>query len=695
MTTPVHKPGTQKERDASDACFTGGLRTSAACIIFGTSMFLLGETMRRGFLPNASALVADLLTAALVAAILTGTMITFARHRTGLVRAKQELHTRERHYRMLFNHGTEAVFIYPLRGDGTPGFFVEVNAVAQHMLGYTREEFLRLTPGDIEISAQPAYAQPPCSKDARERVPVQTLYRGKDGRDIPVEVCQIFFQLEGRRMVMSSARDITQRREAQARADAQRAYFRQLFELSPLGIVMLDQELRVLKANSGFEKLFQYPAAQITGRHINDVLRPGHPLSPHQARQGSGVVRREAELRRKDGRPVLASVLNYPIIIDGQQVGIYGIYEDITARRKAEQQLQYLSYYDTLTGLYNRTYFEREIQRFNSEAGPVGIIVCDVDGLKLINDTLGHESGDRLLRTTADILRYTTRENGVAARIGGDEFAVLLPDRESAVADACARVRSAVQLYNAAHPKLPLSLSIGFAVRNRSRDLRHIFTKADDSMYREKLHRGKSIRNALIQTLMKALEARDFITEEHAARMDAQVTAFGKKLGLPASTINDLRLLARFHDIGKVGIPDHILFKPGPLTPDERAKMQRHCEIGYRIARASPDLLPISDWILGHHEWWNGQGYPGGLKEEEIPLACRILAIVDAFDAMTSHRPYRRAMPAAEALAELERCAGTQFDPELVGVFVQMTRPRERSIHTPGRDDKPQRGRKG
>lgn len=136
--------------------------------------------------------------------------------------------------------------------------------------------------------------------------------------------------------------------------------------------------------------------------------------------------------------------------------------------------------------------------------------------------------------------------------------------------------------------------------------------------------------------------------------------------------MTDLKLLARFHDIGKVGVPDRVLFKPGPLTPAEKKIIQRHCEIGYRIAVSSPDLAAIADFILKHHEWWNGQGYPLKLKGEEIPLACRILAVVDAFDAMTSDRPYRKALTKEQALAELVHCAGTQFDPCLVEIFVRM-----------------------
>ncbi|MEW6574513.1 MAG: diguanylate cyclase, partial [Bacillota bacterium] len=335
----------------------------------------------------------------------------------------------------------------------------------------------------------------------------------------------------------------------------------------------------------------------------------------------------------------------------------------------------YLSFHDPLTGLYNRTYFEKEMSRFeNRPDSAVSIIICDVDGLKLVNDTLGHDAGDSLLVAAANVLKESFRPGIVIARVGGDEFAILLPNNnKTRVEDACSRIRDSVARYNVANPKLALNTSIGFAIRtDPSRSMDELFKEADNAMYRQKLHHNESSRSAIVQTLKKALEARDFITDGHAERLKDLVINLARAFGLPERKMADLRLLAQFHDIGKVGIPDSILFKPGPLTPEETSEMHRHCEIGYRIAQSSPDLLPIADWILKHHEWWNGQGYPLGLKGEEIPLECRILAVADAYEAMTSDRPYRRAMSHDEAVAELKRYAGTQFDPQIVDKFLEV-----------------------
>ncbi|PKM77103.1 MAG: hypothetical protein CVU90_08870 [Firmicutes bacterium HGW-Firmicutes-15] len=349
-------------------------------------------------------------------------------------------------------------------------------------------------------------------------------------------------------------------------------------------------------------------------------------------------------------------------------------------RKQTEDHLKYYSMHDSLTNLYNRTYFEEEMNRLiNGRLNSVGIIMCDIDGLKLINDTLGHNYGDRLLSATADILRESFRSCDVIARIGGDEFVILLPNvNESILESFSRRIRTVIDNYNIANPELPLSLSIGFAVDpNGSNKMNGLLKEADDKMYRQKLQHRQSSRSAIVHTLMEALAERDFITQGHADRLRHLVREVAIAIGLPENKIGDLQLLAQFHDIGKVGIPDSILFKPTFLVPEEIIEIQRHSEIGYRIAMAAPDLVPVADWILKHHEWWNGQGYPLGLKGEEIPMECRILAIADAYDAMTNHRPYRQALFTYEVIAELEKCAGHQFDPELVPKFLEVLHNKE------------------
>ncbi|HHV02577.1 MAG TPA: HD-GYP domain-containing protein, partial [Bacteroidales bacterium] len=206
-------------------------------------------------------------------------------------------------------------------------------------------------------------------------------------------------------------------------------------------------------------------------------------------------------------------------------------------------------------------------------------------------------------------------------------------------------------------------------------DLSRLLKEAEDHMYSHKLINADSSRNALVASLQRTLSERSYETEEHARNLEQLARQLGGRLGLNAAQLNTLALIALLHDIGKVAVPEHILEKPGPLRPEEWKIMKRHCKSGYRIVISSPDLIDVAEGILSHHERWDGSGYPRGLAGEEIPLLARIISLVDAYDAMTSDRPYRAAMTHAEALAEIKACSGTQFDPLLAQEFLGMLCP--------------------
>ncbi len=389
------------------------------------------------------------------------------------------------------------------------------------------------------------------------------------------------------------------------------------------------------------------------------------------------LQRAELRLKHANGQYIWFESMHYPIYNNrGELTGIIVSSRDITKRREMEERLRYLSNYDDLTGLYNRRYFEHEMRRLRKTRNvPFGIIICDLDGLKLINDGIGHKAGDQLLKNAAFIIKRCFRDEDIVARIGGDEFAVFLPncDLES-IKSAVKRIKDAVANYNDTNPKLPLSISTGYAIGYKGADINEVFQEADNSMYQDKLLRSKEAKHSAAHLLMSILETRERSFEGNMERLPNLVAKFARKLGFSPKRINDLELLARFHDIGKVGIPDRILFRTTPLTTEERQIIQRHCEIGHRIALSTPEIVHIADWILKHHEWWNGQGYPLGLQGEEIPLECRLFAIVDAYDAMVAPRHYRRPKTQEEAILELRKYAGAQFDPQLVEAFVEMLR---------------------
>lgn len=353
------------------------------------------------------------------------------------------------------------------------------------------------------------------------------------------------------------------------------------------------------------------------------------------------------------------------------------IVRDITERKNAEARIYEMSMHDNLTGVTNRNYFENELERYENETEDLSnfaMVICDLDGLKLINDTLGHSVGDEYLCIVASILRSCFRKEDIIARIGGDEFGILMNNTSpEEIKKIKININKNIEHVNKSNKLVPVSLSFGYAIyKEEYKNLREMFKEADTYMYRQKLHHHQSAKSEIVQVLMKMLEVRDFITEGHGDRLQELASKLAESAGMSDNEIKDMSLLAQFHDIGKVGISDAILFKPGKLTQEETVEMRRHTEIGYRIAQSSPDLMHISDWIFKHHEWWNGEGYPFGLKEENIPIQCRILSIVDAYDAMTNDRPYRKALEKETAVAELKRCAGIQFDPILVDKFIDI-----------------------
>ncbi|HZK70140.1 MAG TPA: HD domain-containing phosphohydrolase, partial [Clostridia bacterium] len=218
-----------------------------------------------------------------------------------------------------------------------------------------------------------------------------------------------------------------------------------------------------------------------------------------------------------------------------------------------------------------------------------------------------------------------------------------------------------------------LSISLGVSTKNdRSNNLNTVLKDAEDRMYTHKLVEGKSARSTIISSLQKTLFERSSETEAHAKRMLVLASEFGSKINLTQYEMDEMQLLTLLHDVGKIGIADNILNKPDILSHEEWYEMRKHPEIGYRIAQSTSELSHIADLILTHHERWDGNGYPQGLKGESIPKLSRILSIIDTYDVMTHHRPYNEPVSEKEALDEISRCSGTQFDPKLAEIFVKL-----------------------
>ncbi|WP_372999533.1 HD-GYP domain-containing protein [Lutispora sp.] len=338
-------------------------------------------------------------------------------------------------------------------------------------------------------------------------------------------------------------------------------------------------------------------------------------------------------------------------------------------------------YKDKLTGLYNRDFFEAELYRLDSPRQlPISVIMGDMNGLKLINDAFGHEMGDKALRRVAELMKKAFRKEDIISRIGGDEFVVLLPHtQEQTALNIVKRIKQQCKL----NPLDFIKISISFGVATKTReeeDINEVYRKAENRMYFSKLNESKDAKLSMIKYLKEKLEEISFETKAHYERLKSLSLMLADEIGLADNEKEELELLCEFHDIGKIGVPSHILQKKDALSNDEWEKVRRHSEIGYHIIGASRDTLAIDELILVHHERWDGKGYPGLLKNDEIPLTARIFAIADAYDAMVNDRPYKSKLTHEQALIEIESKAGTQFDPSLAKIFVQIMKKEEVAI---------------
>ncbi len=392
----------------------------------------------------------------------------------------------------------------------------------------------------------------------------------------------------------------------------------------------------------------------------------------------------------------IKSILAIPLKIEGEVIGAFGfetvdkksdwsddhahlmqIISQLIAsainRNIAEERIHHLSFHDSLTNLYNRSYLEQEMKRLETPRQlPISLIMADLNGLKLINDTYGHEKGDGVLIKAALVLKDSCRQEDIVARWGGDEFVILLP--QTSLEDAllmCRRIK--VQSQNSYTEELPLSMALGAAVKTTETEtLTDTLREAEDNMYKHKLTESRSTKNTLLQALLKTLAEKSFETEAHTRRMQQVAQMIGERLNLTDTELARLKLLITLHDIGKINIAEEILTKEGSLTEEEWEAIRRHPEIGFRIARATEEFAHVAEDIYAHHERWDGFGYPRGLKGDDIPLLARITAIADAYEVMSYGRPYKEKMIRKEIQAELARCSGHQFDPELIKVFLPL-----------------------
>lgn len=494
-------------------------------------------------------------------------------------------------------------------------------------------------------------------------------------------------------VILTVVRDTTARRRVEERLREEKsrvaellAFRNEMLDTAVVWVNTLDREGNVTMWNKAAEQISGYTAQEVIGN--SRVWEWLYPNAGYRQEilgrvftiitEGDRVSDFETRIRCKDGQYRVISWHSNSLMLDGRQSGSIAVGSDVTERKAAEENLRYLSFHDSLTGLYNRAYLETEMERLDAERQyPLSLIMADLNGLKLVNDTHGHSMGDQLLQRVGQLLKTACRQEDIIARWGGDEFVVLLPQTGLDQAQAIGH-RIKAESNQAYVQHIPVSMALGLACRQgKDGAVADLVRAAENNMYKNKLTESRSSKSAVLAALLRALEEKSYETQEHAVRMQSMALKMGEKLELPLSQLDQLGLLITLHDIGKINLPEEILKKESALTEEEWMQIKNHPSAGYRIALSTEDFHHVAYYILCHHEHWNGKGYPQGLQGEEIPLLSRITSIVDAYDVMVFGRPYKEALSRPEIVQEFRRCAGQQFDPSLVEVFLEVLAEKE------------------
>jgi diguanylate cyclase (GGDEF)-like protein/PAS domain S-box-containing protein len=391
-----------------------------------------------------------------------------------------------------------------------------------------------------------------------------------------------------------------------------------------------------------------------------------------KARKEKTILESEIPVIRKDNEVRTIDLRIQPEFDDtGNCTRTTGTIQDITERKNAENRLIYINNHDFLTGLYNRRYFEQEIKNLDIiDNLPLSIVIADTNGLKIVNDSFGHDTGDELLKKAANTIKNSCRPNDLVIRYGGDEFMIILPKttKEEAFKIASQIKETALKEKIA---NIELSISYGCGTKTESYEsIMEVLANAENHMYSHKLSERSSTRSKTTGIIMNALFEKSHRESQHSVRVSKLCEAISINMNLDKQEVNKIRIAGLVHDIGKIGINEKILNKNGRLDDEERKEIEKHSEAGWRILSSSTEFSELSQCILYHHERWDGNGYPYRIKGENIPIESRIIAVADSYDAMTSERSYKKAMRHEDAINELLRCSGTQFDPDIVDVFV-------------------------
>ena len=459
-------------------------------------------------------------------------------------------------------------------------------------------------------------------------------------------------------------------------------YFQILISIGD-GVMVVDRNGKVEMLNSVAEKLTGWSTSEASGRHYKEIFVLSHEQEgstindPIEDVFETGIIQElgnHAVLTSRDGTKYYLEDSAAPIK-DEQNiiVGVVLVFRDITDKKKQREQIEYLSFHDSLTGLYNRRFFEEELRRLDTERNlPLSIIVGDVNGLKQTNDIFGHSFGDILLERVADVLRRVCRVDDIIARWGGDEFVLLLPKTNLKEAEQIIeRIKSEFSKEQVKAIKGSISMGAG-TKENVTVDILDVLDSTEERMYAAKTLERNEFRDSLIDSIVMSLHENSAREREHSLNVSILCQELGRALNLPEVELRKLKKAGYLHDIGKTVLAPKIINRSYQLSSEEFNEIKKHPVAGYRILSSFDATMNLAEAVLAHHEHWDGSGYPKGLKGEEIPLPARIIMIAGSYERMIYGSENTRAMSETAALSVIKEKAGTLFDPRLAELFVHM-----------------------